>query len=364
MPNSGTQKNDFLRSLTFRLLCISIVLLLLYFGKSVLLPIAFGAIFATALASPMRFLESKGISRGLAAFICVILGVLLLGSIIGFIISQIINFKNDFPQLVLRYNELLINLQLFLQNNLKLSERVISQNVDPMIEKLMNDAPTMVGTTISFLSTSLIYAIFTIIYTLLILIYKSNINVFVDISFRHVEGNAVEQIVGKTQGVVKEYISGLMLEMFCVAAMLFVGFMIVGVKYAILLAVISAIFNIVPYLGFISAAILSMVITFATNSPEAALWVGAISMVVHFIDANIILPTIVGSKISINAMATITGVFIGSVLWGIPGMFLAVPAVAILKVVFDEIPSLMHWGVLLGGNLSSRSRRKDLLVRK
>ncbi len=174
------------------------------------------------------------------------------------------------------------------------------------------------------------------------------------------EGVSKYKIASNTQFVIRNYITGLLLEVLFVACTLSIGFLIVGAKYAILLAVISAIMNLVPYLGFISAAVISVIISFATNSPHVALWVGIISIGVHLIDSNIFLPAVVGNKVSINALATVLGVFIGSLIWGIPGMFLAVPVVAIVKVICDEIQGLNHWGILLGG----RQKTKVIKIRK
>jgi predicted PurR-regulated permease PerM len=125
-------------------------------------------------------------------------------------------------------------------------------------------------------------------------------------------------------------------------------FFIIGVKYALLLGVIAAMLNLIPYLGIFSALVLSVLITFTTNTPTVVLELAIAMVCVHLVDSNILLPRVVGSKVRINALATILGVVVGSMLWGIPGMFLAVPIVAILKVIFDGVTSLEPWGILLG----------------
>lgn len=349
--------------LAYRLVVISIIVLMLTFGRSVLLPLAMATIFALAMATPTRYLEKKGLSRSWAATICLLIGLLVLSGIFLFISTQVINFRNDFPQLENKFNELIIDAQNFIQDHLHVSQEVIQENIDPLLKKLLNETPNVVGNIISFFSSSMLLGVFTFIYTLMILIYKDNIGTFLKVSFRHLEGGAVAQIINKTQNVIKGYLNGLLIEMLIVASCLALGFSVVGAKYAILLAVISAMMNVVPYLGFITAAIISVIITFATNSPHAAIWVGIISIIVHLIDSNIILPVLVGNKVSINALATIVSVFIGSLIWGIPGMFLAVPTVAIFKAIFDEIPNLHHWGVLLGGRPRPPKIRKKPAVK-
>jgi predicted PurR-regulated permease PerM len=91
-----------------------------------------------------------------------------------------------------------------------------------------------------------------------------------------------------------------------------------------------------------------MLITFTTNGAAAVLGVAVVLVIVHLVDSNILLPRIVGSKVKINALVTIVGVLVGSAIWGIAGMFLAIPLIAILKVIFDGVESLSSWGLLLG----------------
>lgn len=358
MYNPDMKQKDMMQYLAYRLVVISILLLMLFFGKSVLLPLAMATVFALALATPTRYLEQKGMSRSWAATICLLIALLLLSGVFMFISTQVINFRNDFPQLENKFNELIFDAQDFIQERMHVSQAVLQENIDPLLKKLVNETPNVVGSMITFFSSSMLLGVFTFIYTLMILIYKDNIRTFLSVSFRHLEGGAVAQIINKTQYVIKGYLNGLLIEMLIVASCLALGFGIIGAKYAILLAVISAMMNVVPYLGFITAAIISVIITFATNSPHAAIWVGIISIIVHLIDSNIILPVLVGNKVSINALATIVSVFIGSLIWGVPGMFLAVPTVAIFKVIFDEIPNLHHWGVLLGGRPRTPKMRK------
>lgn len=351
---------DFMQSAANRLIVFTLSIVILIYAKSVLLPLAFGVVFALALITPSRFLEKKGIPRGLSATICLIIALVLLSGVFVFISSQILNFEKDFPALETKFMGLINDLQLFIQHRLHVSEDVVRQNLSPMLNDAMAMAPNVIGSLVGFFSNSLFIAGFTFIYTLLILVYRDNILRFFNDSFGHVEGISKYKIASNTQFVIRNYITGLLLEVLFVAFTLSIGFLIVGAKYAILLAVISAIMNLVPYLGFISAAAISVIISFATNSSHVALWVGIISIGVHLIDSNIFLPAVVGNKVSINALATVLGVFIGSLIWGIPGMFLAVPVVAIIKVVCDEIQGLNHWGILLGG----RQKTKMIKIRK
>jgi predicted PurR-regulated permease PerM len=97
------------------------------------------------------------------------------------------------------------------------------------------------------------------------------------------------------------------------------------------------------------ANIFCMVITLVSSEePKSVLWVGLVLAVVQIIDNNFTMPWVVGNKVRINALVTIIGVLVGGALCGVPGMFLAIPGLAVLKVIFDAVPHLRPWGILLG----------------
>ena len=206
----------------------------------------------------------------------------------------------------------------------------------------------LLGTTFSTVGSTIIYLVLIPIYTFLLLLYRSMIVSFLLKSVSEENSPVVHTILGKTKEVIKGYIVGLGIEMLIVATMIFVGFTLLGVKYALLLAMIVAVLNLIPYLGIFTALVLSVLITFTTDSAGTVLGVAIVVVCTHLIDSNFLLPKVVGSKVKINALVTILGVILGEHLWGIAGMFLAIPIIALLKVVFDSVETLNAWGFILG----------------
>jgi len=141
---------------------------------------------------------------------------------------------------------------------------------------------------------------------------------------------------------------------------------ILGVKYAILLGLVAGIFNIIPYLGISIALIISVLITFATAGATKALFVLFAYAGVHTIDGNILMPLIVGSKVKINALIAFIGIVIGEMLWGISGMFLCMPYLAMSKIIFQKVDGLHSWAILLGEEEKAPRKKKKLafLTRK
>ncbi|MCK9282354.1 MAG: AI-2E family transporter, partial [Melioribacteraceae bacterium] len=121
-----------------------------------------------------------------------------------------------------------------------------------------------------------------------------------------------------------------------------------GIRYSLLLGVVAALLNVIPYIGGVVAMLLIGIVVLATEPPIYVLWITLIFSFIQFVDNNIIMPKIVGTRVSINEFIAIIAVLVGSALWGIAGMFLSLPIVAILKVIFDRIDSLKEFGFLLG----------------
>ena len=107
--------------------------------------------------------------------------------------------------------------------------------------------------------------------------------------------------------------------------------------------------NLIPYLGALIGNIIGVLLTMSASQDFIPILkvLGAISAV-QFLDNNILMPRIVGGKVQLNALASILGVLCGGAFAGIPGMFLSLPLLAVLKIIFDHSNGLKQWGVLLG----------------
>jgi predicted PurR-regulated permease PerM len=129
------------------------------------------------------------------------------------------------------------------------------------------------------------------------------------------------------------------------------------------LALVAALLNLIPYIGMLIANIFCMLITLISGevmSLPDVFWVGIVLAIVQFIDNNFLMPLVVGSKVRINTLATVTGVLVGGAVCGVSGMFLSIPGLALLKVIFDRVDGLQPYGMLLGDESRSKKQRKLL----
>lgn len=189
---------------------------------------------------------------------------------------------------------------------------------------------------------------------------------FLESVFQEENKKLVHDIIENVQFMIRKYIVGLLIEMAIIAVVVSATFMFLGVKYAILLGLITALFNIIPYIGIFTALIVSSAVTLATSPEQSTVIYVMITLVItHLVDSNVLLPLIVGSKVRINALITVLGVIIGEMIWGIPGMFLSIPVIAVLKIIFDRVESLKSWGIILGDEEPKQNRlAKKLTLKK
>jgi predicted PurR-regulated permease PerM len=168
----------------------------------------------------------------------------------------------------------------------------------------------------------------------------------------------VVEVTTQTEILIQHYLIRLLIEALIIARLNSIGLIILGIDFALMLATIGALVNIIPYIGGLVAVALFMLMALATKSPVNALYVLAIYYFIQIIDNHYIVPMIVASKVKINALFSIIIVLAGNALWGIPGMFLSIPLLVIVKLIFDHIDPLKPWGFLLGDSLPNNKMNK------
>lgn len=345
------------------LLCFVLLLVLLYIGRPVLIPLSFSALLAILLASPSRQLERIGLPRGFAALICLVLAIVVFFFVFYFISSSIVSFQNDFPLMVQNIQQAISDIQTWLHQRFHLSSEKVREFISSSTAGVLPKTSVIVNTALSTVSGAFLTGVIVFLQTFLLLLYRSRIVKFMVSLFAEEFSPHVYNIMARIRYVIHGYIVGLFIEMLVVAFAYCGALFIIGVKYALLLGVIGALLNLIPYLGIFIACILTALITFSTNTPSAVLWSVVSILIIHLTDANILLPKIVGSKVRINALTTIMGVIIGEAIWGIPGMFLAVPAMAILKVIFEDIPAFLPFAILMDDEHHPIRTKKTALQR-
>jgi len=365
-PYTDFKSRPFYTKLAAILVSLIAIGYLVIAGKQLLSPLLFSGLLSILLLPFANWLERRGhLSRSSAAIIAVVLTIVVIGLVIYFVGEQLTRLGSDWPQFKEQLSSSIDKLQQWIYDTLHVRRKDQLNYVKDATGKLMDSGTVVLGATIISLSSMLLFLAFLFIYTFLFLVYRSLIMKFFIAVFLENNTRVVKDIIAQVQVIIRQYILGLLLEMAVVATAVALVFSLLGVKYAVLLGVVTGLFNLIPYVGIFTALALSSLITFATAAGGGQVISVAITLVViHLIDSNVLLPLIVGSKVKINALITVIGVVLGEMIWGIPGMFLSIPVIAVLKIIFDRVDSLKPWGILLGDEHLKKKVKKARKVVK
>lgn len=328
----------------------------LYVAAGIIVPLLFAMLLAMLLNPLVNRLNRWKVPRLLAITLAVLTAMLALAGLAYFIGTQAANFSESLPQLKVKLNELGLEAERWAQRAFNMPRREMTAAMEKVKTESMENGGMLVGQTLTAVGTLFAFFFLLPVFTFLLLLYKKLLLSFFARLFPPRDQPVLQDVIKNTKGVVQSYLMGLIFEAGIVAVLNWVGLLIIGVEYALLLAVIGALLNLIPYIGMMIATILPMVIALATGEPSDAVWVLALYAFVQFLDNNFIVPRVVASRVQLNALVSIVVVMIGGALWGVQGMFLAIPLTAMLKVIFDRVPGLEPWGYLLGDDEDAPAR--------
>jgi predicted PurR-regulated permease PerM len=358
-----TKSSPFYLKITLVLLMLSVIGGLIFIGQDIIIPLAFSILLAVLLLPFNTYLEKKRVPRVLAIIISLTLSIVFIGGVVYFLSSQIARFMNDVPAIKEHLAGHTKTLQSWITHQFNITRVEQTTILDNATEKIKNSGTGFLGDTFLSFTQGVMVVILLPVYSFLILYYRSMIKQFLIAVFKNENAEKVKDVLNQSKFIVQGYMMGLIIEMGIVAAINTAGFAVVGIKYAVFLGVLAAILNMIPYIGMLIASVFCMLITLTTSTHMSdVVWVAVILIVVQFIDNNIIMPKVVSAKVKINALITILGVLIGGALAGVSGMFLSIPGIAILKIIFDRVENLQPWGILLGDDITG-SKKNSLFLK-
>lgn len=320
---------------------------ILFVLQDILVPLAFATLIAILL-NPLANKLQKKLPKILSIALSMLIALLVIIGLMYFLSSQVAHFFDDLDAIKVKLNELFHEIQLWLQQKFGLSGKKQIQ----MVNEAANSSKGMIGQTLNGLIGILSIVFLIPVYVFLVMLYKTLILNFLYEVFSEEHQARVAEILTETKAAIQSYIVGLLIETSIVAVLNSAALLMLGVQNAILIGVIGAILNLLPYIGGIIAIALPILMaTLTMDGFTTQLLIIAAYIVIQFIDNNILVPRIVSSKVQINALISIVIVLLGAAVWGISGMFLSIPFIAVLKIIFDRVDGLKPWGKLLGDNI-------------
>jgi predicted PurR-regulated permease PerM len=334
-------------------------------GRGILAPLLMAFFLSIMLLPIYRFLRGKKIPEALAIGISLLALIVVVGLIVWFFSSQISSLVADFPTIQENVKNHLKALSAWIESISPFSTEEQTGFISEQSNNILNYVGNMLSGAALSITGLFVFLGLLPIYIFLLLFYKNLLLRFVFFWFPEEQHERVEGTMREMEVIIKSYLFGLLIQVSYMTVLLGGILLIIGIKHALLIGVIFAFLNLIPYVGALLGNIIGVLLTLASSSE---LWpiltvLGVIAGV-QFLDNNILMPRIVGSKVKINALATIVGVIIGGEIAGVAGMFLSLPIIAVLKVIFDRTEDFKQWGVLFGDERPTRSPMQEPALRQ
>lgn len=327
----------------------------LYIGQDIIVPIIYATIVAILLNPLVSYLTKVKVNQIVAIAIAVTIAIVVALCSFYILSSQLSMLSESYPELKLKLDRTIADFIRWISDtfNIRVSK------INAWKKETQNDAIEgfALAESLSELSRMLMVFLLLPVYLFFILYYKPLLLEFIRRLFRTEYQDVLNQILTSSKKIIQTYLVGLFFELMIVSVLNCVGLLLLGIPYAVILGIFGAILNVIPYIGGIIAIALAMAVAFVTkDSLTYPVLVFCVYLVIQFIDNNFIIPRIVASRVKINALVSMVVVVIGGAVWGVSGMILSIPLVAIVKVICDQIEILKPWGFLLGDIVPTTSR--------
>jgi len=341
----------------FLLLCFLIVATI-YFAKPFLVPLCFGGLLAMLFLPVSRWFENKKIPKGFSILLCIIIFLGFITGIIWLISWQVTDLATESTGIENKVRKMISEIEKYIGTHFGISkkqqEKIITEQTQENGGILSNLGSSATGFVVDF--------ILVLVYIFLFMFYRSRIKTFVLQITSSQQKKNTETIIRDIQKVSQQYITGLGMMIVCLWIMYSIGFSIVGVKYAVLFAIICGLLEIIPFIGNLTGTLLAILMVVIQGGGTGMVFGVVITyLIVQFLQTYLLEPLVVGAEVNINPLFTIIILVLGELVWGIPGMVLAIPLLGIVKIICDHIPSLKPYGYLIG---SDRKKKNMLLKRK
>lgn len=343
------QKYPLLIRLTFTLLFVILLVYGLIVVRNFLYPLALAILIAYLLYPLVKFLETHKIPRIIAILSSIISGIILISGVIYLLSTQVGVFVDDFPTLKAQALENIQTLNRFIEQTSGLDVNIDKEFIKERLSLLFESGSDFLQTAFSATAGTIAKIALLPVYVFFFLYYRNKFAIFILKLIPEEKHPKTNKIIWEVSHVTKRYMGGIFIVVLILCFLNSLGLLIIGIKYALLLGIISALFNFIPYFGtLIGGAVPLLFVLLMSETPEKAVSVIILFLIIQFLENNILTPNIVGGYVRLNPFITILTIIIGGMIWELPGMFIAVPFLGMFKIICEQVAILKPYSYLLG----------------
>lgn len=333
------------------LLIAILLILILYFGQTLFVPMFYGLFIAIVLYPICRWLENHHFTKSIAISIGLLLVITLFGVLLWILVLQFNSFRQDLPELRSKIDPSLRQLQNWVEANFQIT--VAAQNTwwENTSEIISGNSGSMLTGTFNKIVSGFFMIFIIPVFAALFLYNRKDFILFLEKSAGNKYVDKLHRILHQTLDTYFHFIKGMIFVYIIVGALNSIGLLALGIKHAILFGFLTAVMTIIPYFGIVISALLPITVAWITKD---SIWypigVVMVFVFVQYLEANVIFPRVVAIQLNLSTWATLVAIIAGGILWGVNGMILFIPFVGMLKMLTDYIPEWEALNILLRRN--------------
>jgi predicted PurR-regulated permease PerM len=323
---------------------------ILYFARSIFIPISFAALLSFVLYPVCAWLEKKGVGR-MTAILFALFGLMVIGLLVfGLALFQLGSFIEEWPAIQSKLGGAIVELKITAES-IGISRAYQEEFIERLNAQSGGSIFSLIQTGISASAISIVILLLIPVYVVLILYYRRYWMKILSKLFPMERMESLREMISLTIQSYYNFIKGMAIVYIVVGALNSVGLLLLGVPHAILFGFIASILTFIPYVGIIAGSLLPMAMAWITyDSVWYPLGVVGIFAFVQYLEANVIFPIAVSNRLHVNTFVMLIAIFAGGLLWGVAGMILFVPFVGIAKLIADHNPSWKTISMILGSD--------------
>ena len=316
-----------------------------------LIPLTTALILALLMLPLSRKMEKSFLNRTASSLINTFIVLLVSIGFLALVSMQVKTVVDDWPKIKETMTPKIENLKEFLFEHTPLSAKDLEQSQEGSGLPFMSSNSNAGQKAASFLNKAIGFFgdyLLTFIYIFFLLNYRHRFKAFLLKLFPDSKRNKIKKVIENSANVTQKYLVGKLILIGLLAVLYAIGLGISGVNNFILISILAAVFSLLPYIGNIIGFGLAMVFGYLVSG-ETGVLIGIMITfaVAQFVESYVLEPFVVGDQVDLHPFFVILSVVIGGMVWGLAGMVLAIPILAIINVIFEHVTALKPFGFLL-----------------
>jgi predicted PurR-regulated permease PerM len=336
-----------------------LLIVILHFGREFFVLITFSGFLAMLMTPVSNKLEKTGIPRVYSTLLSVMVIVIVITAFLLLISAQIAVFSEDLPKIQSKFEELVSNIQAWIENQLGISYQQQASTIKEQSKNALGNVGGFLTSIIKGTTALIGSVILVLVFLFLFLLHREKYENFVLLLYKDEKRDEAKIVINKISKIAQHYLTGRAISMTLLAILYAIGLLIIGLKNAILLSLVAAAITFVPYVGpFIGGLVPFFMAIVTGNSFTLAIEVVIVIVVTQTFQNYFIEPYVVGGSVNISPFFTILILILGGIIWGVAGIVLFLPLLGVIKIIFENAEGLQPYAYLIGDQKESSAPSK------